>query len=548
MMTTVRDLLLRQADVQRPGLLFEDRSWTWADYVAESATVGAALTASLDPQRPPHVGALLDNVPEMAFLLGAAGLGGLTLVGLNTTRRGQALAGDIARSDCQVVVTEPAHLPLLAGLDLPGVTLLDTSSRAWADLLAAHRGAAAPPVSPEPDDLMMLIFTSGTSGDPKAVRVTHEKVSHPGRLLSERFGLTPDDVCYLSMPLFHSNAVMAGYAPALAAGATMALARRFTASGFLEDVRRFGATYANYVGKPLTYVLATPEQPDDADNPLRLVFGNEAAERDIAEFGRRFGCVVVDSYSSTENAIVVQRVPDMPPGSLGRPLEGVKVLDPETATEVPVAEFDDAGRLTNADEAVGELVNTTGAGFFAGYYNAPEADAERMRQGMYWSGDLAYRDADGFVYFAGRSSEWLRVDGENLAAAPIEAILHRHPDVLQAAVYAVPDESGVGDQVMAALVLREGRSFDPEGLEEFLAGQADLGSKSWPRFVRVAARLPQTPTNKILKRELRTQGPTDHPDRVWVREPRGTTYTRTPTPGGRDGASGHADRLETMLL
>src|SRR5690606_28893163 len=132
----------------------------------ESATAGAALTAWLDPQRPPHVGALLDNVPEMAFLLGAAGLGGMTLVGLNTTRRGEALAGDIARSDCQVVVTEPTHLPLLAGLDLPGVTVLDTSSRAWTDLLAAHRGATAPAASAEPDDLMMLIFTSGTSGDP----------------------------------------------------------------------------------------------------------------------------------------------------------------------------------------------------------------------------------------------------------------------------------------------------------------------------------------------------------------------------------------------
>ena len=514
----------RQADQQRPGLLFEDRSWTWAEYVAESGAVAHALASVRDDERPFHVGALLDNVPEMAFLLAGAALGGFTLVGLNTTRRGAALAADIVGADCQVVLTDPGHLHLLEGLDLAGAAVHDVASGDWADLVGAHRGRPLPGAAPAAEDLMMLIFTSGTSGDPKAVRVTHEKISHPGLLLSERFGLTADDVCYLSMPLFHSNAVMAGFAPALAAGATMALARRFSASGFLDDVRRFGATYANYVGKPLTYVLATPERPDDSDNPLRLVFGNEAAERDIAEFGRRFGCVVVDSYSSTENAIVVQRVPEMPPGSLGRPLEGVKVLDPETAEEVPVAVFDGDGRLTNPDEAVGELVNTTGAGFFAGYYNAPAADAERMRDGMYWSGDLAYRDADGFVYFAGRSSEWLRVDGENLAAAPIEAILHRHPDVLQAAVYAVPDESGVGDQVMAALVLREGRTFDPPGFEQFLADQGDLGSKSWPRYVRIAAALPQTPTNKILKRELRAQGPAGHRDRLWVRGPRDAAY------------------------
>ena len=128
------------------------------------------------------------------------------------------------------------------------------------------------------------------------------------------------------------------------------------------------------------------------------------------------------------------------------------MLDPETMQETPDAEFGADGRLLNADAATGELVNTSGAGAFAGYYNDPDAEAERMRGGMYWSGDLAYRDADGFVYFAGRTADWLRVDGENLAAAPVERILLRHPDISEAVVYAVPDER-VGDQVMAALVV-----------------------------------------------------------------------------------------------
>ena len=115
-----------------------------------------------------------------------------------------------------------------------------------------------PDASPEPDSLFMLIFTSGTSGDPKAVRITHEKVTFPGAYLVERLGLGQDDVLYVSMPLFHSNAVMAGWGPALACGGTIALAEKFSASGFLDDVRRYGATYMNYVGKPLSYVLATP--------------------------------------------------------------------------------------------------------------------------------------------------------------------------------------------------------------------------------------------------------------------------------------------------
>jgi fatty-acyl-CoA synthase len=368
---------------------------------------------------------------------------------------------------------------------------------------------------------MMLIFTSGTSGRPKAVNVTHTKIAWPGQFLSERFGLGPDDVAYMSMPLFHSNAVMAGWGPALAAGATMALARRFTASGFLSDVRRYGATYANYVGKPLTYIMSTPEAPDDADNPLRIVFGNEANERDIEAFGRRFGCVVVDSYSSTENAVIVQRVPEMPPGSLGRPLEGVAVYDAETLVETPDAEFGPDGELLNAEAATGELVNTQGAGGFAGYYNDPDAERERMRGGMYWSGDLAYRDADGFVYFAGRTADWLRVDGENLAAAPIERILLRHPAIEEAAVYAVPDEA-VGDQVMAALVTRA--RVAPAELEAFLGDQPDLSPKAWPRFVRVLDELPRTATNKVLKRELAAEGPVAGAGALWTRAPRGTTY------------------------
>ena len=261
---------------------------------------------------------------------------------------------------------------------------------------AVNAASPTPPVAdPGPNTLFMLIFTSGTSGEPKAVRITHDKVTYPGAYLVDRLGLGADDVLYVSMPLFHSNSVMAGWGPALTCGATVALAERFSASRLLEDVRRYGATYLNYVGKPLSYVLATPERPDDADNPLRLAFGNEAGDRDIKAFSERFGCTVVDGFGSTENAVVISRVPGTPPGSLGVPLEGVAVLDRETHQECPRAAFDDDGQVTNLDEATGELVNTAGTGQFAGYYNDEAATAERMRGGMYWSGDLAYRDQDG---------------------------------------------------------------------------------------------------------------------------------------------------------
>ncbi len=163
--------------------------------------------------------------------------------------------------------------------------------------------------------------------------------------LVQRFSITAADVCYLSMPLFHSNALLAGWSVALSSGAAMAPAT-FSASRLLDDLRRYRATYLNYVGKPLAYVLATPERADDRDNPLRVAFGNEAADRDIAEFSRRFGCTVSDGFGSTEGAVIITRDGECPPGSVGQGFPGVSVYNPETLTECPPAVFDENGALS----------------------------------------------------------------------------------------------------------------------------------------------------------------------------------------------------------
>ena len=489
---TVTELLLARADSPQPGLRFENRSWSWREHVGECTRYAAALRARRAPGLPFHVGVLADNVPEFSFLLGGCAFAGAVLVALNPVRRGSALAGDVARTDCQYVLADPRYAPLLAEADVP-VLPFDALE------FPAHAPLDVAPAAP--DDLLMLIFTSGTSGEPKAVRCTHGKIAIPGQMLAGRFGLGTGDTVYVSMPMFHSNAIMAGWAVGLAAGAAIAMRRRFSASGFLPDVRTFGATYANYVGKPLSHVLATPERADDADNPLRIAYGNEGAPGDLARFAERFGCRVIDGFGSTEGGIAVSRTPDTPPGALGRLTDGVAVLDPETGRACPPARFGSAGELLNPAEAVGELVNTRGSGLFAGYYRDAEADAIRMRDGMYRSGDLGYADARGFCWFAGRIGQWLRVDGENLGTAPIERALLRHPAIAETAVYGVPDPIA-GDQVMACIVVRDGASLTPADLGAFLAAQGDLGPRQHPRFVRVASQMPRTPTFKVLTRLL----------------------------------------------
>ena len=528
-MANFSELLSRRADDTHDAIRFREgrddeiRTWSWAEYVVE-CRARAALLEDLRRDGPFHVGVLLDNTPEFPMWLGGAALAGATLVGINPTRRGDELARDIRHTDCQVIVTEPAHRALLDGLDL-GLSddrVLDVESDAYAMVVAEHRGA--PAAAPEVDDAtqFLLLFTSGTTGAPKACICSQGRLARAGVGLSTGFGLGTDDCAYLAMPLFHSNALFAGWSPSVVAGMTMVLRRKFSASAMIEDIRDFGVTYFNYVGKPLAYVLATPERPDDADNPLRVVFGNEAAERDVQRFSERFGTIVVDNYGSTEGGAVITRDPDQPPGSLGKAGEGIEVRDPETGAACPPARFDADGVLLNPDEAIGEMVSTTGAAGFEGYYANDEANRERVRDGVYWTGDLAYVDGDGFVYFAGRGFEWLRVDGENFAAAPVERILARHPDIAEVAVYAVPDEV-VGDQVMAAVV--PGPSgFDGAGLAAFLAEQADLGTKWAPRYVRVMDALPATATNKYLKRELRAEGWAVS-DPVWWRSERDGDYT-----------------------
>ncbi len=513
-------LLRRNADdpaiADRPAVRFEDRVWTHREYVAECrrwANLFLDRAAAAAPDGALHVAVLLDNTPDYLFALGGAALCGAAVVGLNHTRRDEHLLRDVTHTHCGLVITEPKHLPLLAPIaeqlpellvshrypvdDDPGVTVDGATD--LDDALAPFDDTDAG-VEPGPDRLWGLIFTSGTSDAPKAVICTQRRFLVTGTRMGIIMDLTADDTGYICMPLFHSNGLMVGWAPSIVLGASVGLGRKFSASRWLPDIRHYGSTYFNYTGKPLAYILSVPEQPDDADNPLRVAFGNEGSPEVVDRFAERFGVDVIDAYGATEGGVAVNRDAEERAGALGQVNDKVWVVD-EDGTEKPRAKFDADGRLLNAEECVGEIVNTAGAGPFEGYYNNDEANAKTLRFGWYWTGDLGYIDDDRYLYFAGRNADWLRVDGENFPAAPIEAELAQHPDVVLAAVYGVPDDQA-GDQVMAGLVLRDGATFDPAAFASWLDGRDAIGPKWRPRYVRVLDDPPTTGTNKIIKRTL----------------------------------------------
>jgi fatty-acyl-CoA synthase len=526
-MITVAELLRRHRSRQGDALVVGDRSWTWSEYLEGSETLASILAARVTAERP-HVGVLSRNSAVFAHLLAASGLGGPALAGLNLTRRGSELVRDAAHTDCSVIIVDDEGADLLSAagdLERDFDVVHELEVEGWLN------GAARVDVPDvDPADLFMLIFTSGSTGAPKAVKTSNGKVAQIAQMIPEWYGLGSNERSYISMPMFHSNAVLNGWAPTIAVGGTLVVRPRFSASGFIEDVRRHGVTYATYVGKPLNYILQTPPRLDDRDNTLRLIAGNEALERDIVAFAERFDCRVIDAFGSTEGGVGIRRDESTPPGSLGRLDDNVAIIRPD-GSRAAVAQFDADRVLLNPEEAIGELTNMNGRGGFEGYYKNDEAEDERLRGGLYRSGDLAYVDDSGYAYFAGRTADWVRVDGENIGLALVDRCLQRAPGVALATAYGVRGE--IGDHFAAALVVQAGASFDPRGFVAALDADPDMSPKWWPRWVTVLDALPTTATNKVLRRELAAAGAPEAGPGVFERDTATHTYVELGWPSAR---------------
>ena len=384
-LSTASAVLLGRAEDSGAALLFEDQSWSYRELVVEARRRARIFADRRDPTQAPHIGVLLENVPEYLFWLAGAAISGAVVVGINSTYRGAQLEQLVSYTDCQTLVTSSAMLRLLDGLDLGRAkgNILDVDSPEYRALLDTEPATGLP--SAAEDDLFLLIFTSGSTGLPKAVRCTQGRFARTGEHVAGVIPLGPGDVVYTSLPFFHSSSLFTGWSSAITAGVPIATRRRFSASQTLGDLRRHKATVITYTGKVLNYILSVPEQDDDADNMLKLAIGNEASPRDIGEFARRFGCRVSDAYGSTEGIIIIRRDSAMPEGALGKPAGetgSVKILDSETGLECPPADLDESGRVTNLDEAVGEIVETKPSDSFEGYYKNEAATKTRFRLGL----------------------------------------------------------------------------------------------------------------------------------------------------------------------
>ena len=352
------------------GLLFEGRTWTWSEVVAEMTTWGAWLDSLTGAGRP-HVGVLLDNLPEYLFALGGTLLTGAVLIGLNSTRRGGELATDVTHTDCSIVLTDADNRPLLTGLDLGGARIVDIGDlpARGADLPAARR-------TPSPEDLALLLFTAGSTGMPKAVRVTQGRVARSAMGI----GFSPDDVLYCAMPLFHGNALFSSVFPALGSGATIALRRRFSASACMPEIRSTSSTFFATIGRALSFIVSTPPDPADRDHRLRVVLAPESSVADMAAFedGSGAGCSRATDRARTPSSSSPR--PGLPPDALGVPVDGldVAVVNAETGRECEPARFDAAGHMLNAAEAIGEIVGRNAPRAVRGLLQQPRSHGRAL--------------------------------------------------------------------------------------------------------------------------------------------------------------------------
>jgi len=522
----------------RIALRFEDETVTYGAYNQAVNALAATLRREGVTAGTP-VAILALNSPLFLAALGAVAKLGAIGALLNTHVTGAALTHVLRVSGARVGLCDEPALPALDGV---------AGSHPVRFLAAGAPGAAVPrgveplgtwtaDAAPEPDipevrggDVFLYIYTSGTTGYPKPALVRHLRFTMGGVALSQMLGIEAGETVYAPLPLYHGESLFVGFSPAFRVGGAFASRRRFSASAFLDDVRRHEAVAFVYVGELCRYLLRQPPTPHDRDHRLRVAAGAGLRPDIWAAFQERFGIPrIVEMYGATEGNIALQNV-DGRPGSVGKPhalLEDTVQLARFDAARGELVRGPDGFCLPCAVDEPGELLGRVGHGGsmdYDGYTDREATERKILRDafapGDAWfrTGDLLRRDADGYYYFVDRIGDTFRWKGENVATQEVGEILNGAPGVTEANVYgvAVPGEDGRAG--MAAVVLDGGTMFDGAGLYAHAARH--LPAYARPAFVRLVPEMDVTGTLKQRKQALAAEGfdPARVDDPLYVRD------------------------------
>ena len=490
----------RNADA--PLLVWQGTETSYADF---NAHVDRAARAWHDAglRKGDRLAFMLDNSPEFLYAwLGAAKLGGI-LVAVNTGFRAEETRYLVTHSEARFALVGQPHLPVFGdaaktAADLERVFAVGPAD-GHHDFTALMAGAdpVAPPTDLAGDDVISLIYTSGTTGKPKGVMQTHRNYVLTGQAYPAWMGMERGDRIYACLPLFHINSQSYSMMGSIGAEGAIVLAPRFSASRFWDDLRRYRVNVFNFIGA-MTVILSKSEpSPADRDHVVKVAYGVPALPHELRlQLEDRYGMKVVSGFGMSETTFGLLEPPygERRPGSMGKERHHP---DPSVQrTEARIV--DDDGREAPPGE-VGELILRNPA-LMAGYYRDPERTAEALRDGWLYTGDMAWRDEEGFFYFSDRKKDIVRRRGENVSSLEVELVLNEHPGVLESAIVGVP--SDLTDEELLAMVVRQSGA-DPEPAELIAWCAERLAPFKVPRFVTFVGKLPKTPTQKIEKHRIR---------------------------------------------
>lgn len=511
MRMNIRDLLEAQTEKypDKIFLFFKDEKITYSEF---NSTVNKVANAfqKMGVGKGDMVALMIPNSPAFLYMWMALNKLGAVEVPINVAFKENEIEYILKHSGAVGIAIHEDYYPIFSRIkkdclpNLKRVVFCGTQDAPegtvpFSTLLKEKEALAKVDISDE--DIATCIYTSGTTDRPKAVLNSHKNWVLTGEAYAYTVGITHEDRVMTPNPLFHANAQVYSTMGSLAAGASLVLLERFSASLILEQARQFKATKMVLVQAVTPWVWGRPKKEDDGENPVKTMVAGNVPKEIYYDFEERFQLKIQTIYSLTEAvfAIMGPREGTQPrkPGGIGVPMEHP---DPIITNEIEIV--DDEGSEVPVGKQ-GEIVIRNSA-TMVGYFKDPERTREGKRKGWIYTGDIGFQDDEGYFFFVGRKKEVIRRRGELISPVEIEGVLNSHPDVEESAVIGVPSGLGEGEEEIKAYIrLKQGVSVVPEEIFDWCSGK--LAEFKLPRFLEFVEEFPKSAIGRIQKNILKQQ-------------------------------------------